>query len=31
VHGRVSLPPGLAGTLRLRSGARPLAAGETRF
>jgi hypothetical protein len=31
VHGRVSLPPGLAGTLRLRSGARPLAEGETRF
>ena len=31
VHGRVALPPGLAGTLRLPSGARPLGTGETRF
>jgi alpha-L-rhamnosidase len=31
LSGRVSLPPGVVGTLRLPSGARPLAAGETRF
>jgi alpha-L-rhamnosidase len=31
LRGRVSLPPGVTGTLRLSSGARPIAAGETRF
>ena len=31
IHGRVALPPGLTGALRLPSGPRPLAAGETRF
>ena len=31
VHGRVVLPPGLSGTLRLPSGPRTLAGGETRF
>ena len=31
LRGRVVLPAGLTGTLRLPSGARPLAAGETRF
>jgi len=31
LRGRVSLPPGVTGTLRLGSGARQLALGETRF
>jgi hypothetical protein len=31
IRGRVALPPGLEGILRLPSGPRPLAAGETRF
>jgi hypothetical protein len=31
LRGRVVLPPGLTGTLRLPSGVRPLPSGETRF
>ncbi|HVO13493.1 MAG TPA: alpha-L-rhamnosidase C-terminal domain-containing protein [Vicinamibacteria bacterium] len=31
IHGRVVLPPGLAGRLQLPSGLRPLVVGETRF
>jgi alpha-L-rhamnosidase len=31
LRGRVVLPAGLTGTLRLSSGSRPIAAGETRF
>jgi hypothetical protein len=31
LRGRVVLPAGLTGTLRLPSGPRPIVAGETRF